>query len=90
MESKFTNILSDRYESAVRYSEQKMPDSPLSFHRRTSRSDLIKHAVLRNQVQTAMAELIRGYEVTSGVSVIRIEYKPDQKRVMIDAVPAAR
>ncbi len=90
MEFNITNILSDTYESSVRYSEQKGSMSPLTFPHRSSRKDVVKHAILRDQVQRAMEDLIRGYEATSGVSVIRIDYKSEQKRVIIDAVPSAR
>jgi hypothetical protein len=51
---------------------------------------LIKQALFRDQVQSAIRELIRGYETTTGLTVIRVEYQPQGRHVTIDAVPQVR
>jgi hypothetical protein len=51
---------------------------------------LLKQALFRDQIQSAIKELIRGYEATTGLNVVRVEYQPEGKDVIIDATPARR
>jgi hypothetical protein len=51
---------------------------------------LLRQALLRNQVQSAIYELIRGYEATTGFSVIRLDLQSEKRRIVLDAVPAAK
>lgn len=53
------------------------------------RERLVKHALLRSQVQAAIAELIRGYERTTSLSVVRVEYQPETCQVILEAVPVS-
>ena len=82
-------------ERRVRYSEQNEGENPLVFDRQSSaaqfrKQSLIKQALFRDQVQSAIRELIRGYEATTGLSVIRVEYQPEGHQVTIDAIPQVR
>jgi len=43
--------------------------------------------MLRDQVQSAIVDLIRGYEMATGFSVVRLDYQPERRQVMIDALP---
>jgi hypothetical protein len=90
-----------RYDDPVRNSEQKLSSAPLHPAvapekqsvlpplSDTFRANLIRHAIFRDQVQTAISELIRGYEATTGLSVLRLEYHPENHHVTLDAIPAA-
>jgi hypothetical protein len=51
---------------------------------------LLRQALLRNQVQSAIYELIRGYEVTTGFSVVRLDLQSEKRRIVLDAIPAAK
>ena len=51
---------------------------------------LLRQALLRNQVQSAIYELIRGYEATTGFSVIRLDLQSEKRRIVLDAVPATK
>jgi hypothetical protein len=55
-----------------------------------SRERLVKHAILRDQVQAAIQELIRGYEVTTGFAVVRVNYDGSQRRFTLDALPPSK
>jgi hypothetical protein len=74
------------------------PDSDLPVFKPPSRAKpdhsfltlLLKQALLRNQVQAAIYELIRGYEATTGFSVIRLDLQPDERRIVLDAVPVTK
>jgi len=92
------------YVISVRNSEQSDSNMPLTKPQSTAKltdrsteqgsasfkASLIRQAQLRDQVQAAIYELIHGYETTTGLSVIRLDYQPGKKRVMIDALPSAR
>ncbi len=71
---------------SVRYSEQPAAVAPSKAERR---AQLIQHAILRGQVQSAIAELIRGYEVITSLSVVRVEYQPETCQVILEAVPVS-
>ena len=51
------------------------------------RETLIRHAMLRDQLQSAIVDLIRGYETATGFSVVRLDYHPERRQVLIDALP---
>ena len=68
--------------SSVRVSEQTEGKKD-----RNPRTSLIKQALFRDQVQAAIADLIRDYEVASGLSVIRVEYKVEETCKKIYAIP---
>ena len=81
------------YEHHSSFSEQETKDRPqvsatygrpnASFH-----ALLLRQALLRSRVQSAISELIRGYEATSGFSVIRVDLESRKSRVILDAIPA--
>ena len=91
-----------RSTASVRYSEQNNTSMPLETsdgsgsdsqpgQARTDgfvRASIIKNAIFRDQVQAALSELVRGYEVTTGLSVIRVLYQAETRRFSIEAVPA--
>lgn len=50
---------------------------------------LLRQALLRSQVQTAIYELVREYEATSGFSVVRLDLlQSTKRRIVLDAIPA--
>jgi hypothetical protein len=91
-----------RSTAPVRYSEQNTTSLPLETldgteldgqpgQMRTDgfvRTGIIKNAIFRDQVQAALSELVRGYEVTTGLSVIRVLYQAETRRFSIEAIPA--
>jgi hypothetical protein len=56
-----------------------------SFH-----SALLKQALLRQQVQSAIYELVLGYEAATGFSVVRLDLQSEKHTVLIDALPAGK
>jgi hypothetical protein len=72
-----------RCSNSVRFSEQE-PSIQRQF---TARERLIQHALFRDQVQAAIYQLVRGYEVTTGLSVTRLEYDSSEGRVALEALP---
>jgi hypothetical protein len=72
-----------RCSTAVRFSEQTVSIKTPS----TARERLIQQALFRDQVQAAIYQLVRGYEVTTGLSVVRLEYDPQRAKVAIEALP---
>jgi hypothetical protein len=60
----------------------------LSKSTSSRRRDLVEQTLLREKFQNAIYQLIREYELAAHMSVIRVEYQPDQQRIMIDALPA--
>ena len=74
-----------------RADDQKISDPPLTDNRLAScqsvRETLMRHAMLRDQMQSAIVDLIRGYEVATGFSVVRLDYQPERRQVLIDALP---
>jgi len=48
---------------------------------------LLRQALLRSQVQTAIYELIHGYESSTGCSVVRLDFQANKRRVILDAIP---
>jgi hypothetical protein len=83
------------YSGSVRYSEQtglsltKCPTDSLS-NAHPGRNHLVKQALLRDQLQAKIKELIRDYEITSRFHVVRANYSAEHRDVIIDAIPAAR
>jgi hypothetical protein len=67
---------------SVPFSEQK--------ENRTAHSTLIRQALFRDQVQAAILDLIRNYELSTGLSVVRVEYQPEKPHVILDAIPVPR
>ena len=61
------------------------PKKDASFH-----ALLLRQALLRGQIQTAIYELVRGYEAKTGFTVVRLDLQADKKRVILEAVPSAR
>ena len=61
------------------------PKKDASFH-----ALLLRQALLRGQIQTAIYELVRGYEAKTGFTVVRLDLQADKKRVILEAVPAPR
>ena len=49
---------------------------------------LIAKLSMRNQIQSAISDLIRCYEMTTGQAVIRVEIGNDNRNVILDAVPS--
>lgn len=80
------------YQSSVLFSEQEeAPTHHIPATREPSfHSLLIRQALLRSQVQSAISELILGYEATTGSSVIRVRVQQDKPRVILEAIPATR
>jgi hypothetical protein len=93
-----------RYIKSVRFSEQEISSSPRistgvngqtdSLARRPplpaqhhARQRLVEHA---DKVQAAIYALIRGYESTTGHSVIRLEYDAQMRRITLDALPLSK
>jgi hypothetical protein len=74
------------YDYPVLFSEQNSSKSSL---RPTdpARDRLLQQIVFRDQVQTAILHLIRGYEATTGLSVTRLDYEPREGRVSLEALP---
>lgn len=73
------------------YSEEQEPEKPdPRANRNRAHTSLIKQAFFRDQVQSAIYELIRGYEAATGLSVIRLDYRPEMHRVTLDDVPFPR
>ena len=84
-----------QYKRSVRYSEHlrhlEAPNTPIPMaNGHTMGAALLKQALFRDQIQSAIKELIRGYEATTGLNVVRVEYQPEGKDVIIDAIPARR
>jgi hypothetical protein len=77
------------YQTTTLISEQETPAAPqkrdASFH-----SMLLRQALLRNQIQSAIYDLVRGYEATTGFSVVRIDLQAKKRKVTLDAIPAPR
>jgi hypothetical protein len=84
---------------SVRYSEQEAPMAPLNIGGRgdseerpeangRTRDSIVRQVMLRDQVQSALSELIRNYEEITGLSVIRVIYQQETHRVTIEAIPA--
>ena len=61
------------------------PKKDASFH-----ALLLRQALLRGQIQTAIYELVRGYEAKTGFTVVRLDLQAEKKRVILEAVPAPR
>jgi hypothetical protein len=84
-----------QYKRSVRYSEHarqiEAPGaaSPMANGHSVGAA-LLKQALFRDQIQSAIKELIRGYEATTGLNVVRVEYQPEGRNVIIDALPARR
>jgi hypothetical protein len=93
-----------RYIKSVRFSEQSVSSAPLidagangraeALDRRPpmpahshARERLVEHA---DRVQAAIYALIRGYESSTGHSVIRLEYDAQQRRITLDALPLSK
>jgi hypothetical protein len=51
------------------------------------RERLIQQVQLRDQVQAAIYQLIRGYEVSTGLSVTRLDYDRIEGKVTLEALP---
>ena len=84
-----------QYKRSVRYSEQvRQLEAPgaagPTANGHSMGAALLKQALFRDQIQSAIKELIRGYEATTGLNVVRVEYQPEGKSVIIDAIPARR
>jgi hypothetical protein len=71
-----------RCDNRVRFSEQ----GPAK-ERMSPRDQLIERALFRDQVQTAILNLVRGYEATTGLTVTRLDYDAREGRVQIEALP---
>jgi hypothetical protein len=56
--------------------------SKAAFH-----SALLKQALLRDQVQSAISQLVLGYEATSGASVVRLNFHTGKRTVSLEAIP---
>ena len=67
----------------VRFSEQE----PLKQPHFSARERLVQQAIFRDQVQAAIYQLVRGYEITTGLSVTRLEYDASAGRVALEALP---
>jgi hypothetical protein len=55
----------------------------------SSNARLFRHALMRSQVQAAISTLPRGYEASTGFSVVRLDLR-SSRRVLLDAVPASK
>ncbi|HTB15321.1 MAG TPA: hypothetical protein VK752_27305 [Bryobacteraceae bacterium] len=51
------------------------------------RDQLIERALFRDQVQTAILNLVRGYEATTGLTVTGLDYDASEGRVHLEALP---
>jgi hypothetical protein len=71
------------YKASVLNSEQEPANNP--FH-----SFLLRQALMRDHVQTAISQLIRNYEATSGSSVVRLNFHAEKRSVSLDAIPNLR
>jgi hypothetical protein len=80
------------YKTFVPISEQTEPATPRNPTRRDPSfySLLIRQALLRSQVQSAISELIMGYEANTGSSVIRLRVQRDAPRVILEAIPTTK
>jgi hypothetical protein len=70
------------YSSPVLFSERNAPIKPLG-----ARERLLQQALFRDQVQAAIYQLIRGYEVSTGLTVTRMDYDRSEGRVSLEALP---
>jgi hypothetical protein len=68
------------------FSDPPLVDSRLA-NSQSVRETLMRHAMLRDQLQSAIVDLIRGYEMATGFSVVRLDYHPEQRQFLIDALP---
>jgi hypothetical protein len=59
------------------------PNLDSAFHLR-----LLKQALMRTQVQSAIYQLISGNEACTGSSVVRVDFQPNKRQVLIEATPA--
>ena len=75
------------YKTSVRFSEQGYSKKSLTNADLSAREKLLQQVIFRDQVQTAIQHLIRGYEASTGCSVIRLEYEPREGRVTLEALP---
>ena len=82
---------------SVRYSEQNDSMMPLETKSGTGlenpgqnsfRASIVRNALLRDQVQKALSDLIHNYEETTGLSVIRVLYQAETRGFSIEAIPA--
>jgi hypothetical protein len=71
----------------VSEAEEDAQQTALSGQPGSRRAELVEHVILRSQVQAALYQLVRGYEETTGLSVVRLNYEPDEQRVTIEALP---
>ena len=80
-----------RNRAVRRPDDQRIADPPLADNRLAAchsvRETLIRQAMLRDQVQSAIVDLIRGYEIATGFSVVRLDYQPERRQLLIDALP---
>jgi hypothetical protein len=96
-------VFTVRSNASVRYSEQNNAIRPLELVGGTGsneqpgqaprtdgffRASIIKNALLRDQVQSALSDLIHKYEETTGLSVIRVVYQAETRGFSIEAIPA--
>jgi hypothetical protein len=75
------------YDNPVRYSEQTPSKQPRASGDLALRDQLVQQVIFRDQVQTAIQHLIRGYEASTGCSVTRLDYDPREGRITIEALP---
>lgn len=75
------------YKTSVRFSEQSHAKQSLTGADLSAREKLLEQVIFRDQVQTAIEHLIRGYEASTGCSVVRLEYEPHEGRVTLEALP---
>jgi hypothetical protein len=75
------------YDNPVRYSEQAPSQKPRFSDDLALRDQLVQQVIFRDQVQTAIQHLIRGYEASAGCSVTRVDYDPREGRITIEALP---
>ncbi len=75
------------YKTPVRFSEQDHARKSLTSADFSARERLLQQVIFRDQVQTAIQNLIRGYEASTGCSVTRLEYEPREGRVTLEALP---
>lgn len=57
------------------------------FPHLTPRERMVEQARLRDRLQAGIYELIQEYEAKTGVSVVRVEYDANERRVMVEALP---
>ena len=80
-------MITSAYSNSVRFSEQDPSRAPLSSGDPSARDRLVQQVIFRDQVQTAIHHLIRGYETTTGRSVTRLDYDPREGRITLEALP---